>query len=131
MKGLAPLLPLLDDTDPLVAISSLKLFEKWTRQNFGVKASEITPAVEAEISGLREPHQGSRARLTLGRGGRNIDLNWWPRHSRFRSPLLSPPDRCGFRISNCRHWTAAPFACRIFVEKLSCSLFGRRGIRRA
>jgi peroxiredoxin len=84
-NGLATLLPLLDDTDPLVAISSLKLFEKWTRQNFGVKASEITPAVEAEISGLREPHQGSRARL---KAGADRARTWWAEH---RSEFVAAP----------------------------------------
>ncbi|MCP5524523.1 MAG: redoxin domain-containing protein [Verrucomicrobiales bacterium] len=65
-----------DDPDPLVAAMAIKLFEKWSGQEFGVKLSETTP-VRNPDNGLAEPRKGSIAVL---RSGAERARTWWRAH---------------------------------------------------
>ena len=56
--GVPTVIPLLDESDPLIVTTSLKLLEKWSGQKFGVKLSE-TAAFENEATGLKEYPEGS------------------------------------------------------------------------
>lgn len=76
-KGLAASVArLLGDPDPLVAAMAIKLFEKWSGEDFGVKLSETAP-VRNEQTGLEEQREGSAAIL---RAGAERARAWWREH---------------------------------------------------
>ena len=75
--GVPVVAPLLDDPDPFVAVKGLKLLEKWTGQNFGVKLTEIAPSVEGEESGLRDLREGA---LTKRKESVDRAKEWLARH---------------------------------------------------
>ena len=83
--GIPAVVPALDDSDPVVVVTSLKLLEKWTTQRFGVKLTEIAPAAEGEKSGLRDLREGAQ---TKSKAGADRAKGWWAEH---RSEFTSVP----------------------------------------
>jgi len=74
--GVPTVIPLLDDTDPFVVITSLKLLENWSGQKFGVKLSDAVP-VENQTTGLKEYREGSSDKA---RAGAERAKAWWADH---------------------------------------------------
>jgi hypothetical protein len=56
--GIPAIIPILDDDDPEVAATGLKLLEHWTSQNFGVRVREIFPG--SVIVGWKYELEGTR-----------------------------------------------------------------------
>lgn len=79
---------LLDDPDPRVVVTGLKLLERWTHQNFGVKLTEIAAGVYDEKTGLIEFRAGSQAK---SKAGAERAKAWWTDHrAEFTSAAIMP-----------------------------------------
>ncbi len=74
--GVPTAIPLLDDPDPFIVTLSLKLLERWSGQQFGVKLSE-TSAFENEKTGLKEYREGSHEKA---KAGAERAKDWWAQH---------------------------------------------------
>lgn len=74
--GVPTVVPLLNDDDPMVVTSTLKLLERWTGQQFGVKLRDTT-AVEDEKTGLQEY---SAASFEKAKTGAQRAKTWWLAH---------------------------------------------------
>jgi thiol-disulfide isomerase/thioredoxin len=86
--GLPIVLPLLDEADPFIVSMGLKLLEKWSGQDFGVKLSDTASFVN-ETSGLKEFRGSSWEKA---KAGANRAKQWWRAHqSEFPSAKLSTP----------------------------------------
>lgn len=86
--GVPTVLPLLDDGDPLIVATSLKLLERWSGQQFGVKLSE-TASFENEKTGLKEFPAGSHEKAQAGAERAKA---WWTEHqSEFPPVQLQVP----------------------------------------
>ncbi len=74
--GVPTVIPLLNDADPLIVTTSLKLLENWSGQKFGVKLSDTAP-VENQTTGLKEYREGSseKAKAAAARA-----KAWWSGH---------------------------------------------------
>ena len=68
--------PMLEDPDPLIVTMALKVLEKWSGENFGVRIKDTTSVLNPE-TGLKEYRAGSDevARAGAARAG-----EWWGRH---------------------------------------------------
>ncbi len=69
-------LPMLEDPDPLIVTMALKVLEKWSGENFGVRIKDTTSFLNPE-TGLKEYRAESEqmARAGAARAG-----EWWTRH---------------------------------------------------
>lgn len=81
--GVPTVVPLLDDSDPLIVTMGLKLLEHWTGQQFGVKLSETAP-IENEKTGLKEFREGSQAKA---KAGAERAKAWWKPHQAQFAPV--------------------------------------------
>jgi thiol-disulfide isomerase/thioredoxin len=80
--------PLLDEDDPMIVASALKLLEHWSRENFGVKLADTAP-FENPQTGLKEFREGSRA---TAQAGASRAKAWWAQHqSEFANMPLEIP----------------------------------------
>lgn len=85
--GVPLVIPLLDDTNPLVVAMNLKLLEKWSGEKFGVKLNE-TVAVENEKTGLKEFREGSHEKAMAGSTRAKA---WWTEHREDFPPISPAP----------------------------------------
>jgi len=86
--GIPAAIPLLDDSDPRVVVTGLKLLERWTHQKFGVKLTEIAAGVYDEKTGLKEFRSGSQ---TKSKAGAERAKAWWTEHrAEFTSAAITP-----------------------------------------
>lgn len=84
--GVAMTVPLLDDADPLIVATALKLLENWSGETFGVKLRD-TASLENPTTGLKEFPQGSQEKA---KAGADLAKVWWSKHqSDFEQPHLS------------------------------------------
>ena len=83
LTGIPIIVPLLDDSDPLIVVRSLKLLENWTGQKFGVTLAETAP-VENEKTGLKEFPEGSQ---TKAKAGATRAKAWWASHQSEFGPV--------------------------------------------
>ena len=74
--GVPAMIPLLDESDPLIVATALKWLEHWTDQKFGVKLADTSPH-ENEKTGLIEYQTGSQAKALAGAQQAKI---WWTQH---------------------------------------------------
>ncbi len=74
--GVPTVIPLLNEEDPLIVTTALKLLESWSGQNFGVKLSEAMSS-ENERTGLIEFSGVSREK---SRAGSARAFAWWGDH---------------------------------------------------
>jgi thiol-disulfide isomerase/thioredoxin len=74
--GVPTIIPLLDEDDPLIVATGLRLLENWSGGNFGVKLSE-TMSRENEKTGLKEFPEASREKA---RAGAVRARAWWADH---------------------------------------------------
>ena len=81
--GVPTVIPLLDDSDPLIVTMSLKLLENWSGQKFGVKLSETT-SFENEKTGLKEFQEGSHEKA---KAGAERAKTWWAEHQNEFQPV--------------------------------------------
>src|SRR6266853_706586 len=81
--GIPIIVPLLDDSDPLIVVRGLKLLERWTGQKFGVMLAETAP-VENEMTGLKEFPEGSQ---TKAKAGATRAKAWWASHQSEFGPV--------------------------------------------
>lgn len=63
--GIPAIIGLLDDPDPMVVTMSVKLLEKWSGQDFGVRLSNAVPLANKQ-TGLKEYSQQSREQARAG-----------------------------------------------------------------
>jgi thiol-disulfide isomerase/thioredoxin len=76
-------LPLLDDGDPLIVATALKLLENWSVESFGVMLRD-TASFENPVTGLKEFPEGSREKA---RAGADRAKAWWSKHQTEFSPV--------------------------------------------
>lgn len=69
-------MPLLDEDDPLIVATALKLLENWSGENFGVKLRD-TASFENPTTGLKEFPEGSRETAKAGAARAKA---WWAAH---------------------------------------------------
>ncbi len=74
--GVPAVISLLDEDDPLIVATGLKLLENWSGENFGVKLRETSP-FENEKTGLKEFPEGSREKAATGARRAKV---WWADH---------------------------------------------------
>ncbi len=80
--GVPTILPLLEEDDPLIVATALKLLENWSGENFGVKLRD-TASFENPKSGLKEFPEGSRETAKAGAARAKA---WWAAHQAEFSP---------------------------------------------
>jgi thiol-disulfide isomerase/thioredoxin len=74
--GVPVVIPLLDEDDPLIVATALKLMENWSGENFGVKLRD-TASFEDPATGLKQFPEGSREKAQAGAGRAKA---WWGAH---------------------------------------------------
>ena len=74
--GVPTIIPLLEEDDPLIVATGLKLLENWCGENFGVKLRD-TASFENEKTGLQEFPEGSREKAGAGAARARA---WWAVH---------------------------------------------------
>ena len=74
--GIPTVASLLDEDDPLIVTTGLKLLENWSGESFGVRLSDAAPR-ENEQTGLKEFPEGSRAKARAGAARAKA---WWAEH---------------------------------------------------
>jgi thiol-disulfide isomerase/thioredoxin len=86
--GVPAVVPLLDEDDPMIVASALKLLEHWSGQNFGVKLADTAP-FENPKSGLKEFREESRVSAQAGASRAKA---WWTQHQvEFATVALEVP----------------------------------------
>jgi len=79
---------LLDDPDPRVVTTGLKLLGRWTHQDFGVRLTDMAAGVWDAKTGLKELRAGSQAK---SKAGAKRAKAWWSEHrGQFASSAISP-----------------------------------------
>jgi thiol-disulfide isomerase/thioredoxin len=74
--GVPVVIPLLEEDDPLIVATALKLLEHWSGENFGVKLRD-TASFEDPTTGLMEFPEGSREKAEAGAARAKA---WWRTH---------------------------------------------------
>jgi len=74
--GVPSVIPMLNDEDPMIVATGLKLLEKWSGENFGVKLSATVP-VENQTTGLKEYRKDG---MEKAKAGAARALAWWTAH---------------------------------------------------
>jgi thiol-disulfide isomerase/thioredoxin len=116
--GVQTVMPLLDDEDPMIVTTALKLLEKWTGQQFGVKLSD-TAAFENEKTGLKEYREGS---FEKAKAGAQRAKTWWLAHQTEFPPVSLQVPKEGYKAR--RPVPAADFELRTLAgQKLRLSDF--------
>jgi thiol-disulfide isomerase/thioredoxin len=88
--GVPSVIPLLQDSDPRIVATGLKLLENWTGQTFGVKLFDTIPTENKE-TGLMEYGEESMAKA---KAGAERAKTWWTEHhTEFTSVRLELPAR--------------------------------------
>jgi thiol-disulfide isomerase/thioredoxin len=86
--GVPTVVRLLNEEDPMIVASALKLLEHWSGETFGVKLADTTP-FENPQTGLKEFREGSRA---TAQAGALRAKAWWAQHqSEFPNTRLDVP----------------------------------------
>jgi thiol-disulfide isomerase/thioredoxin len=86
--GVPLIMPLLDDEDPMLVATSLRLLEKWSGENFGVRVADVVP-VEDKNTGLKTFREESRAKA---KASAELARSWWAKHqSEFPATDLEVP----------------------------------------
>ena len=74
--GIPAIIPILDDDNPEVAATGLKLLEHWTRQDFGVRIQDVLSSDGPESETSNKPAQGlAKLRSAVGAA-----KQWWTQH---------------------------------------------------
>jgi thiol-disulfide isomerase/thioredoxin len=81
--GVPVVIPLLDQDDPLVLATALKLLENWSGENFGVKLRD-TASFEDPTTGLKQFPEGSREKAQAGAARAKA---WWGAHQADFPPI--------------------------------------------
>jgi thiol-disulfide isomerase/thioredoxin len=81
--GVPIVIPLLDEDDPLIVATALKLLENWSGENFGVKLRD-TASFENPTTGLKEFPAGSRETAKAGAARAKA---WWAAHQTEFPPI--------------------------------------------
>jgi thiol-disulfide isomerase/thioredoxin len=81
--GVPLVIPLLDEDDPLVVATALKLLENWSSETFGVKLRD-TASIEDPTTGLMEFPEGSREKAKAGAARAKA---WWGTHQADFPPI--------------------------------------------
>jgi len=81
--GVPTIIPLLDEDDPLIVATALKLLENWSGENFGVKLRD-TASTENPTTGLKEFPEGSRE---TAKAGATRAKTWWAVHQAEFPPI--------------------------------------------
>lgn len=104
--GIPNVMPLLDDADPMVVATSLKMLETWTGQSFGARIADATPVLNHE-TGLLETGPEGAAVVWMGADRAQA---WWAENQATFPPVSLPvPDA----VANGRPSIPAPdFALR-------------------
>lgn len=76
---------LLDEDDPLIVATALKLLETWSGETFGVKLRDTTP-IENPTTGLKEFSKASRE---TAKDGATRAKAWWKAHQPEFPPTLA------------------------------------------
>ncbi len=74
--GVPTIIPLLDEDDPLITATTLKLLEHWSGESFGVKLRD-TVSFENPKTGLSDFPEGSHA---AAKAGATRAKAWWAAH---------------------------------------------------
>ena len=82
--GVPTVMPLLDDPEPLIVATTLKLLERWSGETFGVKLSE-TASFENERTGLKEYRASS---FEKAKAGARRAKAWWVQHQAEFPPVV-------------------------------------------
>ncbi len=86
--GVPTVVRLLDEEDPMIVASALKLLEHWSGESFGVKLADTVP-FENPRTGLKEFREDSRATAQAGAARAK---SWWTQHhSEFPNVPLEVP----------------------------------------
>jgi thiol-disulfide isomerase/thioredoxin len=86
--GVPIVIPLLEDPDPLIVVTGLKLIEKWAGENFRVKVRDAVPSEDRQI-GLGEFPPGNHE---TAKAGADRAKAWWAAHqAEFPSDRLEIP----------------------------------------
>lgn len=83
--GIPATISILDDNDPEVAATGLKLLERWTGQQFGVKFRDVLPSEDPESEASRTPERG----LAKLQAGVSLAKRWWAQHQA-EYPYMNP-----------------------------------------
>ncbi len=81
--GVPTVVALLEDSDPLIVATALRLLEHWSGAEFGVKVADTVP-IENEKSGSKEFREDSRAKASAG--ARRAQA-WWAKHEAGFPPI--------------------------------------------
>jgi len=81
--GVPAVIPLLDESDPLIVATALKLLENWSGENFGVKLRD-TASFEDPTTGLKQFPEGSREKAEAGAARAKA---WWGVHQADFPPI--------------------------------------------
>jgi thiol-disulfide isomerase/thioredoxin len=84
--GIPAAITTLDDVEPEVAATGLKLLEHWTGQEFGVKVRDVLPSEDPESEPSKTPEHG----LAKLRVGVSLAKHWWAQHAA-EYPSVPPP----------------------------------------
>jgi len=91
--GVPTIIPLLDEDDPLIVATGLKLLENWSGENFGVKLRD-TASFQNEKTGVQEFPDGSHEKA---RDGASRARAWWAVHYAEFPPVQLPVPREAIR----------------------------------
>jgi thiol-disulfide isomerase/thioredoxin len=81
--GVPTVIPLLDEDDPLIVATGLKLLENWSGEAFGVKLRD-TVSFENPTTGLKEFPEGSHEKARAGAARAKA---WWTAHQADFPPI--------------------------------------------
>ena len=81
--ALPVVIPLLDEDDPLVVATALKLLENWSGEKFGVKLRDMA-SLEDPTTGLKEFPEGSREKAQAAAARAKA---WWGVHQADFKPI--------------------------------------------
>ena len=86
--GVPTVIPLLDEDDPLIVATGLKLIENWSGESFGVKLRDAV-SFENPETGLKEFPESSREKARAGAARAKA---WWAAHqAEFSAARLEVP----------------------------------------
>jgi thiol-disulfide isomerase/thioredoxin len=84
--GIPATITTLDDDEPEVAATGLKLLEHWTGQEFGVRVRDVLPSEDSES----ETSKAAESGLAKLRVGVSLAKHWWAQHQA-EYPRVNPP----------------------------------------
>jgi thiol-disulfide isomerase/thioredoxin len=84
--GIPAIIPVLDDNDPEVAATALKLLEHWTGQDFGVRVGDVLSSDDPESETSNKLSKGV-AKLQAAVG---LAKQWWTQHQTEYTAAIPP-----------------------------------------